>query len=94
MALITIELTDTELKCLEYAAVSPQEWADIAIKNRARIAGDEIVAALVSHCNANQVAISTGKDAQVSQAYNLGVVKTAAQVQADMEAEAAAMSEV
>jgi len=86
MPLITIEVTDTELKCIEYAAVSPQDWADNAVTNRARIAGDEIVAALVAHCNANEIAIATGRDAQIAQAFELGVVRTAAEVQAALEA--------
>ena len=84
---ITIELTDTELKCMEYCAASPQDWADNAVTNRARIAGDEIVAALVAHCNANEIAIATGKDAQIAQAFELGVVKTAAQRNAEVELE-------
>jgi hypothetical protein len=84
---ITIELTDTELKCMEYAAFSPQDWADNAVTNRARIAGDEIVAALVAHCNANEIAIATGKDAQIAQAFELGVVQTAAETQAEAEAD-------
>lgn len=84
---ITIELTDTELKCMEYCAASPQDWADNAVTNRARIAGDEIVAALVAHCNANEISIATGKDAQIAQAFELGVVKTAAQRNAEAELE-------
>ncbi len=86
MPIITIQLTDTELKCMEYAALSSQDWADNAIINRARIAGDEIVAALVAHCNANEIAIATGMDAQIAQAFELGVVKTAAQVNAEAQA--------
>lgn len=84
---ITIQLTDTELKCMEYCTASPQDWADNAVTNRARIAGDEIVAALVAHCNANEIAIATGKDAQIEQAFELGVVKTAAQRNAEVELE-------
>lgn len=86
MPSITIELTDTELKCMEYAAFSPQDWADNAVKERARVSGDEIVAVLVAHCNANQIAISTGRDAQIAQAFDLGIVQTGAQVQAEAEA--------
>ena len=78
---ITVSLTDTEQKCLEYAAASPQDWADNALTNRARIAKDEIIAALVAHCNANNVAIATGEDAQVSQAFDLKVVKKASEVE-------------
>mgnify|MGYP007059503495 FL=1 len=80
---ITVTLTDTENKALEYAAVSVQDWADNALTNRARIAKDEIIALLVAHCNANGVALAVGEDAQVAQAFDLGVVRTAAQVNAD-----------
>ena len=86
MTTITVTLTDTELKALEYAAYSPQDWADNALKNRARIAKDEIIALLVKHCNDNAVQIATGEDAQVAQAFNLGVVKTAADRQAESDA--------
>jgi|TARA_R100000482_G_scaffold66154_1_gene24571 hypothetical protein len=75
---ITISVTATEQKCLEYAAVSVQDWADNALTNRARIAKDEIISLLVAHCNANDVAIATGEDAQITQAFDLGVVQTAA----------------
>jgi len=74
---ITVTLTDTEYKALEYVALSPQDWADNALKNRARIAKDEIIALLIKHCNENNVQIATGEDAQVAQAFELGVVKTA-----------------
>ena len=83
---ITVELTDTQNKCLEYAAASVQDWADNALHNRARIAQEEIIAALVAHCNANEVAMAVGVDAQVAQAFELGVVKTGAQRNADAEA--------
>ena len=78
MSEITVTLTDTENKCMEYAALSVQDWADNALKNRARIAKEEIISLLVAHCNANDIAIATGEDAQVTQAYALEVVKTAA----------------
>ena len=84
---ITVSLTATELKSLEYAAASPQDWADNALTNRARIAKDEIIAALVAHCNANSVALAVGEDAQVTQAFDLGVVQTAAAANAAAEAE-------
>ena len=83
---ITVTLTDTEYKALEYVALSPQDWADNALKNRARIAKDEIIASLVKHCNENNVQLATGEDAQVAQAFNLGVVKTAADRKAEFDA--------
>ena len=85
MATITIEVTATELKGIEYAAFSPTDWADNAVTNRANIAIDEICALLLTHCNTNEIAMAVGKDAQVTQAYTLGVVDTAANVQADLD---------
>ena len=87
---ITVKLTDTQNKCLEYAAASVQDWADNALHNRARVAQEEIIAALVAHCNANEVAMAVGVDAQVAQAFELGVVKTGAQRNAEAEAAMAA----
>ena len=84
---ITVSLTDTENKSMEYVAVSVQDWADNVIKNRARIAKNEIIAKLVTHCNENSIAIATGEDAQVTQAFDLGVVDTLANVQSALDAE-------
>lgn len=80
MADITIKLSDTQTKCLEYSSYSVQDWCDNAIHNRARLAQEEIIAKLVAHCNEKDITIATGVDAQVAQAYSLGVVKTAKQV--------------
>ena len=82
---ITVSLTDTENKCMEYAALSVQDWADNALTNRARIAKDEIISLLVAHCNANGITIATGEDAQVTQAFDLEVVKTAVARNAEAE---------
>ena len=49
-------------------------------KERARIAKEQIISLNTAHCNANSIAIAVGEDAQVTQAYSLGVVKSAAQV--------------
>jgi hypothetical protein len=77
MADITITLTDTQEKCLEYVAYSVQDWCDNVIHSRANVAQEEIIAKLVSHCNENSIAIATGTDAQITQAYTLNVVDTA-----------------
>ena len=81
MAEIKVTVTDTQVKCLEYAAYSVQDWCDNAIHNRARIAQDEIIALLVAHCNENSIALAVGKDAQVAQAFELKVVDTAKNVE-------------
>ena len=74
---ITISITDTEKKALEYAMADITDWTDNAVSNQARIAKDEIISLLVAHCNANGVTIATGEAAQVTQAYTLGVVTKA-----------------
>ena len=76
MAEIKVTVTDTQVKCLEYVAYSVQDWCDNAIHNRARVAQEEIIAKLVAHCNEKGIAIATGADAQVTQAYTLKVVDT------------------
>jgi len=80
MAEIKVTVSDTQVKCLEYAAYSVQDWCDNAIHNRARVAQDEIIAALVAHCNANSIALAVGIEKQVAQAYELKVVDTAKNV--------------
>jgi len=73
----TVTLTDTEKKSLEFAAYDNLEWIINAAKERARVAKNEIIALNTKHCNANSIAIAVGEDAQVTQAYTLGIVKTA-----------------
>jgi len=89
---IQIELTDTQFKGLEYAALSPQEWAENAVTERCRIANDEIVQLTVQHCLDNGIQIPATREAIVAFAFDNDVVKTAAVRQA--EAEAAAMAPV
>jgi len=72
----TSTLTDTEVKCLEYAVYSNKDWIKEIAVNRAEKAKQEILAKNIAHCNANSIAIAVGEEAQVTQAYTLGVVKT------------------
>ena len=85
MADVTVKLTDTQMKCLEYSAYSVQDWCDNAIYNRARVAQEEIISKLIEHCNANSIALAVGTDAQITQAYTLKVVDTAKNVSDSME---------
>ena len=75
-----ITVTDTEKKALEYCAVDVAHYLTNFATNRARKAKDEIIEKLIKHCNANAITIATGVDAQVTQAYSLGVVKTLKQL--------------
>ena len=73
----TITLTDTEKKSMESITADVKEWITNAAINIARQAKDEIIAALITHCNNNSITIATGEDAQVTQAYTLGIVTKA-----------------
>lgn len=79
----TITLSQTEKKSLEHVVLSPQDWIENAATNRARIAKDKIIDQLVVHCNANNIQLAVGDSDQVAQAYELGVVKTLAQMDSD-----------
>jgi len=87
MPTITIELTDTQYKGLEYAALSPQEWAENAVTERCRIANDEIVDITVKHCLDNSIQVPATREAIVTYAFDNDIVKTAAVRQEEAEAE-------
>ena len=93
MQTITIELTDTQYKGLEYAALSPEDWADNAVTERARIANDEIVDITVKHCLDNGVQVPATREEIVAYAFDNDIVKTSQQRNEEAEAEMAAMSE-
>ncbi len=74
---ITVTITDTEEKCLNTVMVGIGTWTDNLVTDRARRAKDEIISNLVKHCNENSIALAVGADAQVTQAYAIGVAHTA-----------------
>ena len=84
---ITVSITDTEEKALNYICVGIATYTDNFITNRARKAINEIVALNMAHCNANGIAIGVGVTAQIDQAYSLGIIKTAEQRNIDAAAE-------
>lgn len=91
MPTITIELTDTQYKGLEYAALSPQDWAENAVTERCRIANDEIVQMTVQHCLDNGIQVPATREEVVAYAFDNDIVKTAAVRNAEAEAAAAEM---
>lgn len=84
---VTITLTETQYKGLEYAAFSPQDWAENAVTERARIANDEIVQITVQHCLDNGLQIPATREEIVAYAFANNVVKTAAARQQEAEAQ-------
>ena len=83
---ITITLTDTQYKGLQYAAADPQDWADNAVTNRARIANDEIIQMYTNRALHEGVAIPATRELIVADAFTRGWAKTAEQVNAEAEA--------
>ena len=73
----TITLTTTEQKSLEYITPNVNDYITNFSTERARLATLEIIEKLVAHCNENEIALAVGQDAQVTQAYTLGVVVAA-----------------
>ncbi len=86
MPTITVTLTDTQLKGLEYAANTPQDWADNALTERARIANDEIVSIYTNRALDEGVQIPATRELIVADAFTRGWVKTAAVRNAEAEA--------
>jgi hypothetical protein len=90
MPSITINLTDTQYAGLEYAALSPRDWAENALTERARIANDEIVQTTIAYCLDNGVQVPATREEIVAYAFDNSIVKTAAVRQEEAEAEMAA----
>ena len=83
---IQIELTDTQFKGLEYAALSPSDWAENAVTERCRIANDEIVDITVKHCLDNGIQVPATRELIVDYAFDNDIVKTAAVRNAEAQA--------
>ena len=69
---------------MDYITADIDDWITNAVNNRVRLAKEEIISLNTTHCNANDIAIAVGADAQVTQAYDLGVVKTQAERDAEV----------
>jgi len=74
-----IEITELQALALSYVAVDPEEWARIAVENRARVATDEIVKIYVDRALNENVSIPSDRDAILRDAFTRGWVKTAAE---------------
>ena len=86
MTIYTIELNDAEVKAMEYVAVDVQEWAENALKNRARQAMDEIYNSEVARMTADPevTSIPADKEAVVLAAEVKSVATRNAEAEAEM----------
>jgi len=87
MTTITINLNDTQYKGMEYVAASPEDWADNAVTNRARIAIDEIVDIYTKRALDENVQIPATRELIVADAFTRGWVKTAQQRNEEAESQ-------
>jgi len=85
MPTITVTLTDTQLKGLEYRS-NPQDFADNALHNQARIANDEIIQMYTTRALDEGVQIPATRELIVADAFTRGWAKTAEQANVDQEA--------
>jgi hypothetical protein len=79
----TVTLTEAENKAMEYVAYDPQEWIENVIKNRARIAIDEIVALEVERITSHGGELSGTKEDIVL----VAPIKTAKELQEELDTE-------
>jgi hypothetical protein len=86
MQTITIELTDTQYKGLQYAAVSPEDWAENSVTNRARIANDEIIKLYMERALDEGIQMPVTREAIVEDAFARGWVQTAAEANEEAQA--------
>jgi hypothetical protein len=84
---ITVTLTDTQLKGMQYAAYSPQDWCDNAITNRADEAVKRIVDIVVQHCLDNDIAVPSTREAIVTYGFDNDIVMTGVDRAAAAEAD-------
>ena len=82
---ITITLTDTQYKGLQYAALDPQDWVENATAVRAKTSNDEIIQMYTTRALDEGVAIPATRELIVADAFTRGWAKTAAQVNAEAE---------
>tara|TARA_Y100001956_G_C4043021_1_gene151514 strand:- start:314 stop:586 length:273 start_codon:yes stop_codon:yes gene_type:complete len=76
----TITISDTDKLALD-TVINPHHlgigtWTQNVISERARLAKIDIVDNLIVYCNENSIQMAVGMDAQVQQAYSVGIAST------------------
>ncbi len=71
----TVGITTGEYKALQYVTIDQNEWINNALKNRARIASDEIVNLYTQFkINKGEAITAVGTTAVIEAAYAEGVI--------------------
>jgi hypothetical protein len=83
---ITVSLTDTQKKAIEYLVINPQEFLNNFAHETARKSVDEILSIYTTRALDEGVVIPATRELIVADAFTRGWIKTAAQVNAEAEA--------
>tara|TARA_Y100000114_G_scaffold93494_1_gene86893 strand:+ start:1075 stop:1317 length:243 start_codon:yes stop_codon:yes gene_type:complete len=71
----TVGITTGEYRALQYVMVDQKDWIENALKNRARIASDEIVNLYTQFkINKGEAITAVGSTAVIEAAYSEGVI--------------------
>ena len=71
----TVGITTGEYRALQYMMIDQKDWIENAIKNRARIASDEIVSRYTQYkINKGEAITAIGTTAVIEAAYAEGVI--------------------
>lgn len=87
MTTYTIEYTEAEDLAMHYIALSADDWIQNAAHERARIAIEDIVKITVEKCLETNTQIPGSKDDMVLLAFEQGWVKSAEQINKEMESQ-------
>ena len=71
---VTVTLTQAQYDAMTTDMIDVSEWVNNAATSKAAVLTTDIIAKLIEHCNANSIALAVGEDAQIAQAFSLGVV--------------------
>lgn len=85
MADYTITLTDTEVKLLDTRYIDIDEWLTNFAQSSAHKISKTVIPLLIEHCNAKDISIAKGLDAQIDQALELGLIAAIKEVPPPME---------
>jgi hypothetical protein len=74
---ISISLTESEYKCLQYVTTSPSDWSKNVVRDRARIASDAIIQIYTERALSEGIQIPLTSDLIIDDAFARGWVQLA-----------------
>lgn len=74
---ISISLTESEYKCLQYVTTSPSDWSKNVVRDRARIASDAIIQIYTERALSEGIQIPLTSDLIIDDAFTRGWVQIA-----------------